>query len=270
MDKSIIVLGRGFLGKEFERAGFQAVDDYIHTDEASSRKYLDLMCKDHDVIINCIGITDVRWCQNPYNFSEVMFVNGMLPRVISKWCHDNGKKFVHISSGCIYGGDDNFYSYRESDVPMPKCVYSLTKYVGDLYCSPVDDIIIRPRLLFSDVKHKSNFLYRLQNFPSFVYDREDSLTATCTVVRTVEQLIKEDCSGIFNVAQKGKFSIYEIAKMLEIVEHPQKITMDELRLKEGVTLSNVVMDCSKANKFYTPINLIDSLFLCYSQLKDLG
>ena len=84
-----VVLGRGFLGQEFEAMGYEVWG----RDKIDFQRELDttLWCKDvwwrdafndYDVIINCIGQSNTRYCEEPKNFDEIMFINGMLDQMM--------------------------------------------------------------------------------------------------------------------------------------------------------------------------------------------
>jgi len=211
MANKVLVLGKGYLGKEFERHGFETWGKSKLTFQyplpAFPNNALEEI-RNYDVVVNCIGKSNTRWCEREDNLHEAMFVNSELPGLISEYCNRNGIRYVHISTGCLYG--DTVEPATESTHIAAHCRYTLTKWMGEILCNP-KDLIVRPRLYFSDVEDKNNLLCKLQKFRSFTGDKVDSVSSTSTIVGAVKELIQADQSGIFNVAQEGSASIAKIA-----------------------------------------------------------
>lgn len=247
----VLVLGRGFLGREFERRGFEVWGrdkfDYVNGITGIG---------DYDVIVNCIAKSGTRWCEDVRNFEEAFRVNASLPMALSHWCRENGRKFVHISTGCLYDRTDIVNT--EAEFVAAHCNYTLTKWAGELCLDRSRDLILRPRLLFDGSRQLKNFLFRLSGFSRFVADVEDSLTSTSTLVAAVDVLIRRDAVGVFNVAQEGSASIYQIAEWCGI-EPRQAISAAELRKVENIHLVNNRMSIDKLKGYYTPAKLFDEV-----------
>jgi dTDP-4-dehydrorhamnose reductase len=261
----MLVLGKGYLGKEFERHGIEVWGrDKFNVDFVTGKfnnKTLDDL-NEYDTVINCIGKSNTRWCEDPENFDEMIFVNGHLPKILSNHCKENNIKFVHISTGCLY--DDTTKVNTESDFISAHCNYTVSKWVGEKGCNKMD-LILRPRLYFSDTKDRNNLLCKLPRFKSFTGDKLDSLTCTSTIVGATKELVLANESGIFNVAQIGSATISNIAAWCGI---PISLvnTAEELRKREGIYLVNSVMDISKLLKYYKPLDIKTSIQLSYNEL----
>jgi len=267
MTTKILVLGSGYLGKEFERHGIETwnKDQFkVNYPECTFSGYgLDEL-KRYNVVVNCIGKSNTRWCEDRDNFKEALFVNGKLPRVLSSFCNKNNIKFVHISTGCLY--DDTTISNTEDSPISAHCNYTVSKWVGEYTCNANTDLIIRPRLLFSDVMDKNNLLCKLCKFQSYTGDKLDSFTSTSTVVGAVKELINAQQCGIFNVSQLGSATIARIANWCDL---PIKYvnTAEELRKREGVYLVNNVMSISKLIPFYKPLDIEAAIRVSYAELQ---
>ena len=123
--KDTIVLGRGFLGNEFQRQGYEVYSrrEFIWPCE------LDTLER-YNTIINCIGIADTRGCERAENWPRVMSVNTTLVGALSDYCQSHGKKLVHISTGCVYDQNNspqNEDSFTEKSLINPSNPYSATK-----------------------------------------------------------------------------------------------------------------------------------------------
>lgn len=267
MDK-IAVLGRGFLGKEFERHGFEVLGRDRFNIKLTDPENIILNLKNlekYDVIINCIGKSNTRWCEDKRNFNEALLINGTFVGLLSKFCSENDIKLVHISTGCLY--DDTTKENTEDDFLSAHCNYTATKWVGENLCNPKRDLILRPRLYFSDIPDRNNLLCKLPKFKSFTGDKLDSLTCTSTIVGATKALLEAGQVGVFNVAQKGSASISEVAKWCGLSGEPVN-TAHELRDREGLYLVNNVMDISKLLRYYTPIDIESAIRLSYAELNN--
>jgi len=93
--EKVIVLGHGFLGKTFEHYGYKVWDKKQFCMPMHDLSMLDRF----DVVINCMAKSNTRWCEQKENFAEASLVNGLVPQMLSDYCKQHGKRFVHISTG---------------------------------------------------------------------------------------------------------------------------------------------------------------------------
>lgn len=265
-NKRIIVLGKGFLGKEFERQGFEVWgrDQFnINGNEECGFIYNYLSKLDNfDIIINCIAKSNTRWCEDRANFPIAMFTNGLLPRWFSEYCDDTGKKFVHISTGCLY--DQVYKLQKETDSIVAHCNYTVTKWVGEQGCNPIRDLIVRPRLFFGDMKDKNNLLVKLPKYENHTCVR-NSLSCVSDVVGAIIALLTANQTGIFNIANMGTLSIEEIAKLIKLPKKPL-VSIKYLQEKQGLYLVNARMDITKLKQFYTMSSIEDAIIKCWKTL----
>lgn len=248
MNNKTVVLGRGFLGKEFERHGFEVWDRSKFRYPMGNLADLD----EYDTIINCIGCADTRFCEKKENWKLVWTVNASLVGCLSEYCKSKGKKFVHISTGCVY--DQNNSPQKENSFVSSHCKYVVSKLAAENFCSD-DDLVLRPRLYFSDIEDKNNLLTKLPNFDKHLTEI-NSYTSTRTIVEATQALLSYKQSGVFNVAQEGYATIEQICEFLNI---PQKPTLngEQLRQEQGLYLVNNILDVTKLKQFYDPRNVFE-------------
>lgn len=263
----VIVLGRGFLGKQFERNGFRVLGrrDFVFDKDVAGftpNSFTALNNIDsYDVIINTIGKANTRWCQEECNWEEVLSVNGFLPSHLSKFCRENGKKFVHISSGCVY--DKNNRPQTEDDSITSHVRYVVSKIVGEYGCDTSRDLILRPRLFFGDSYDANNLLCKLKKFSRHLTEI-NSFTSVQTIVEATESLLKNKQCGVYNVSNKGFTSIQQICNFLGLRGIP--ISGEDLRDLEGLHLVNSIMDTSKLESFYNPPEIFEEVGRCWDEL----
>ena len=259
-----IVLGKGFLGKKFEEAGFEVWGrdrfEMNYFDEGIC--YGDKL-RDLDVIINCMAKSNTRWCEKPENFHEALWSNGTIPRLLSGYCKANGKKFVHISTGCLYDSH-KWNQYGEEEKLTAHCNYTVSKWVGEQGCRPEHDLVIRPRLLFGDFQDRNNLLCKLPAFTRYV-DRFNSFSSVNVVVEAVTALLEHNQSGVFNVACDGAATVWTLAQWMGLEGQP--MTERHLHEAEGIFLVNNVMDLTKLKQFYMPPTLKDEVLRCWKAIQ---
>ena len=260
MKNRIVVLGNGFLGRKFAKRAFRVFGkDQFKLTPTYKR---DLNSLDpYDTVINCIGKSNTRWCEQPQNFDAALFSNGYLPGILSNYCKEHGKQFVHISTGCLY--DRNDRPQNETDFISAHCNYTVTKWIGEKKCND-QDLIIRPRLYFGDFPDKNNLLSKLPKFQNFLRET-NSYTSLDTIVDSINVLLLDQQSGVFNVACDGYASVREIADWLDLLGG--ETTQEELHKSEKLYLVNNIMDISKLKKHYEPPQLKKEILRCDALLK---
>lgn len=260
--EKIIVLGKGFLGKAFEKQGFEVwgKDKFTITRENCSDYFNLNKLNEYDTIINCIGKSNTRWCELEENNPEAMFSNKGVTKLLSYYCKSQGKKFVHISTGCLY--DNNQFPQPESTSSIYHCYYVKTKIEGESCCNP-RDLILRPRLYFGDFPDKNNLLCKIPKFDKLLTER-NSYTSVHVIIEATKALLDANQSGIFNVACDDYATVQKLGELMGI-KRPG-ITEKELHTQEKLFLVNNIMDLSKLKEFYSPKKLEYEVLRCWGEL----
>jgi len=248
-----IVLGKGFLGQTFESYGYNVFDKNQFNFTGNIKEFDKL--NDYDVIINCIGKSNTRWCELPENREEVLLSNFILPKELSNYCNKNNKKFVHMSTGCLY--DNTETENKETDFIAAHCFYTLSKWLGESACNKNTDLILRARLYFGSKINKNNLLCKIKNFKTFTYDKYDSFTSVELIVDATKILLDNNQTGIFNIAHEGCLTMKELATILHISGN--EISADALRKREKIYLVNNIMSIHKLKQFYQPSHIISAV-----------
>jgi dTDP-4-dehydrorhamnose reductase len=273
--KSIVVLGNGFLGETFKAHNFNVLgkDQFYIEPKNLYKDVYDMpeikQLYKYDIIINCIAKSNTRWCEKPENFEEALLINGILPQKLSDFCWSTNKKFVHISTGCLY--DNYLIPQAETDFTVTHCNYTVTKRVGEMGCDPKYDLILRPRLFFGTTENRNNLLCKLPKFERLVGHIEDSLTSTSVLVEAICALLKGEATGIFNVACSGYVSMHDIAKLLNL-DNAKNETLfpHELRQRENLYLVNNKMDITNLMMYYHPPKVTDEIVRCWNELHGMA
>jgi len=265
--KEILILGDGFLAQAFEREGYEIFSrkqnrlDVCSLATAGATLNKKLVLGKYKCVINCLGNSDTRDCENDLN--KALHINGTVPGYLSQICNWQHIKFLHISSGCVY--DNYTVPQKETDFIVAHCNYVISKIVGENNLNMKKDLCLRPRLLYGDFepKGRNNLLKKLKDFDKFTTEL-NSFTSVHTIVNAIPTLLESDCSGIFNISDVGNLSMSDIANEFCITHNI--IPIKELREKLGLYLVNSIMDTSKISKYFQAPNILDEMHRCWNKL----
>jgi dTDP-4-dehydrorhamnose reductase len=176
-------------------------------------------------VINCAAKTNLEWCQE--NKHETYCVNTVGAINLLKACQTSGAKLVHISSGCLFDGNKTISD--EETLPTPAVWYTRTKTWADEFITSYgyeNYLILRPRQLISAIAHPTNMLTKFARVEEFT-GIEDLNSITCIedFSDMIDHLLKIDARGIYNCANTGVISPYEIAcKIRDVLNSNLKVT----------------------------------------------
>lgn len=80
------------------------------------------------IVINCVGLVKQLAAAN--NPLDAVPINTLLPHRLAHLCHLAGSRLVHISTDCVFSGDQG--RYVESDFPDAKDLYGRSKLLGEV------------------------------------------------------------------------------------------------------------------------------------------
>lgn len=80
-----------------------------------------------DVVVNCIGI--VKQADAATDPVTAIRVNSLFPHEVAALCRERGKRFIHISTDCVFSGSRGAYS--EGDSPDAADLYGRSKLLGE-------------------------------------------------------------------------------------------------------------------------------------------
>lgn len=169
------------------------------------------------VVINTAAKINLEWCEE--NKDEANLVNVIGAINVAKACKSFNHHLVHVSSGCIFDGMETEKVYDENDTPTPACWYAITKSNADeklLSLNYEKITIVRPRQLISPVPNPTNMLTKFIGLKggNFI-DSKNSVTCIEDMKEMIDHLISKRSFGIFNLANSGTSSPYEIAMKIK-------------------------------------------------------
>ncbi len=245
-----IIIGNGKVASILKQKGDVTLThkDIEISDSGSVYRALAKQCAPGDVVINTAAKISLEWCEE--NKLEAFRVNAQGPLNIADACQRVGAKLVHISSGCVFDG--NHIPFREDTPPRPAAWYSRTKVWADeviMNHGIKDYLILRPRQMISPVPNATNMLTKfLEKKTLACIDEPNSITCIEDFKLMMEHLIKVGAQGIYNCANTGLVSPYDVAMALKAVDPTisvSKIGYEDYLKTIKVKRVNTVQDLTK-------------------------
>jgi dTDP-4-dehydrorhamnose reductase len=220
-----------------------------------------------ETVINCAAKTNLEYCQDRRD--DAYRVNTMGPINVLQACSDASIKFVHISSGCLFDGNDRVFD--EESEPDPKVWYTWTKKWADEFIIEFgyeNYLILRPRQLISAVANPSNVITKFLGkdyIPAI--DEDNSITCVEDFSHMIDHLVSNDHVGIFNTCNSGVVSPYDIAVKIKEVLKPslkvEKVDYEHLLSILPNRRVNTLLSIDKLIKTgYIPRTGVDALDWC--------
>jgi dTDP-4-dehydrorhamnose reductase len=203
-----------------------------------------------DVVINCAGKTgrpNVDWCEGHREETLRANVTGAL--VVLEECLKRGVYLVHLSSGCIYEGDNGGEGFGEDDPPNYRgSFYSRTKAWSDQILREFPALTLRPRLPFDGSLSERNLIVKLRRYRRVLVER-NSLTHLPDFLSAARQLIALRATGLFNVVNPGATSPYEIMERYRELVDPghefEPLSPEGLRSLTRAGRSNCILSTAR-------------------------
>jgi dTDP-4-dehydrorhamnose reductase len=228
---NVLIFGaKGSLGQQFlSLYPGAAAPDVDIADPVAVAKALDSVKP--DVVINAAGKTgrpNVDWCED--HKMETLHSNVTGPLVLLEECSKRGIYWVHLSSGCVYDGDNGGKGFSEDDPPnFFGSFYSRTKAWSEMALREFPLLILRLRMPFDGTTAPRNLITKLRGYAR-VLDVENSLTYLPDFLRAAGELIARRRMGTYNVVNEGAISPYRIMELYREMVDPSH-TFERLTLR---------------------------------------
>ena len=222
-------------------------------------------------VINTASKINLEWCEENQTKAESVNTHGAIN--VAKACQKFDLHLVHISSGCIFDGEESEKVYTEEDIPTPAAWYTKTKTMADvgiLDLSYEKVTIVRPRQLISAIANPTNMLTKFLSLDEGKFiTSKNSVTCIEDMGEMIQHLLDGKHYGIYNLANIGCLSPYEIAmelkKTLKNSLSVTPITYHEHLKNIKVKRVNTILDIRKLlSTGYTPRSAYDALQWCIS------
>lgn len=211
------------------------------------------------VFVNCagyIGRPNVDACELAK--ADCIEGNVLFPAMLSQLCADRGYQYVHISSGCIYGGYEK--DFTEEDAPnfdfQNGSFYSGTKALAEkvVLQNNANSYIFRLRIPFDEYASPRNYLTKLLSYDTLL-DAKNSLSHRADFAKYTMDLIEQKVPhGIYNITNKGSVTTKDVVELIKKYNLSNKDFkfFDDLESFGKETIaprSNCVLDTSKIEQY---------------------
>jgi dTDP-4-dehydrorhamnose reductase len=105
-----------------------------------------------DIIFNCSAILIN---ESNINKLQAVYINSFLPHLLADLLKDTNTKVIHLSTGGVFSGNDDFYF--EDSYLSPSTYYGITKAAGEFYNDK--DLVIRSDFWGPDNKRDGTGLF---------------------------------------------------------------------------------------------------------------
>ncbi len=203
-----------------------------------------------DIVINAAGKTgrpNIDWCED--HKEETMRTNVAGPLVLLEECGKRGIYWVHISSGCIYEGDNGGVGFTEEDAPnFSGSFYSRTKAWSEQMLKEFPILILRLRMPFDASTNERSLLMKLKKY-KIVLDQENSITYLPDFLEAARVLMEKRKTGIYNVVNPGAISPFRIMELYREIVDPthtfERLPLQKLSTVTKAGRSNCVLSTAK-------------------------
>lgn len=164
----------------------------------------------YDAIINAIGILNQDAEDNK---STAVLLNSYLPQFLSDTTKDMKTKIIHMSTDCVFSGKMGGYS--ETSFRDGETFYDRTKALGELENSK--DLTFRNSIIGPDMSENGIGLLnwfmkqdgQINGFTKAIWTG----VTTLTLAKAMEQALKENLTGLYNLVNNETISKYELLKL---------------------------------------------------------
>lgn len=187
----------------FEYANHNIIGDAFDT-EWFKQMVLD---GNYDVIINCIGLLNQVADSNP---SKAVYLNSYLPHLVCDTLKDKKTKFIHMSTDCVFAG--NTGPYFEKSLRDGATFYDRTKALGEVEDNKnltFRNSIIGPDMNLNGIGLFNWFMKQSGTISGYTGAMWTGVT-TLTLAKAMEQAIKEDLTGLYNLVNNESISKYDL------------------------------------------------------------
>jgi dTDP-4-dehydrorhamnose reductase len=185
------------------------------TDDAALARELDATRP--DLVLNCAAFHNVDACESEEETAARVNVRAV--KRLAEGCGTRGCKLVHFSTNYVFDGSAA-RAYVESDLPIPRSVYAITKLAGEhaaLAYAP-RSLVVRSAGLYGLAGSESkggNFVERMlararSGEPiRMVADQRLTPTFTGDLAAAVIEAVEAGAAGILHLTNAGECSWHE-------------------------------------------------------------
>lgn len=180
-------------------------------DAFETEKFLEmLVSEDYDAVINCIGLLNQVADNNP---SKAVYLNSYLPHFVADSLKEKKTKFIHMSTDCVFVG--NTGPYYEDSLRDGRTFYDRTKALGEI--EDGENLTFRNSIIGPDMNENGIGLFNwfmkqkgtICGYTGAIWTG----VTTLTLAKAMEQAMKENLSGLYNLVNNTSISKYDLLQL---------------------------------------------------------
>lgn len=164
----------------------------------------------YDAIINAIGILNQDAEDNK---SAAVLLNSYLPHLLSDTTKEMKTRVIHMSTDCVFSGKTGGYS--ETSFRDGESFYDRSKALGELENNK--DLTFRNSIIGPDMNESGIGLFnwfmkqdgQINGFTKAIWTG----VTTLTLAKAMEQALKENLTGVYNLVNNETINKYELLKL---------------------------------------------------------
>tara|TARA_X000000368_G_C23055502_1_gene723643 strand:- start:1024 stop:1926 length:903 start_codon:yes stop_codon:yes gene_type:complete len=163
------------------------------------------------IIINCIGIL-IEGSEKSY--AKATYINSNFPHLLSKLCYQINAKLIHISTDCVFSGNQG--SYTERDIPDSDTIYGKTKFAGEIIDK--NNVTLRTSIIGPELKSNGQglldwFLKEKNNEIDGYINAIWTGVTTLELSKIIKIIIDKKITGLYHISNNNKISKYKLLKI---------------------------------------------------------
>lgn len=188
----------------------------------------------YDAIINAIGILNQDAEDHK---SNAVLLNSYLPHFLSDTTKEMKTRVIHMSTDCVFSGKTGGYS--ETSFRDGETFYDRSKALGELENNK--DLTFRNSIIGPDMSERGIGLFnwfmkqegQINGFTKAIWTG----VTTLTLAKAMEQALKENLTGLYNLVNNETISKYELLKLFNKYMKDEQIEIlasDKLSLDKSL------------------------------------
>lgn len=200
----------------------------------------------YDAVINAIGILN-QDAEN--NKSNAVLLNSYLPHFLSEITKNLNTRIIHMSTDCVFSGDTG--GYTESSFRDGSTFYDRSKALGEIENNK--DLTFRNSIIGPDLDEKGiglfNWFMKQDNQIGGYTKAIWTGVTTLTLAKAMEQALKENLTGLYNLVNNETISKYELTELFNQYFKNNKI---EILRNDTVSMDKSLINNRKDFSFIVP------------------
>ncbi|WP_036227059.1 dTDP-4-dehydrorhamnose reductase family protein [Mesoflavibacter zeaxanthinifaciens] len=174
-----------------------------------------------DYVINAVGVL-IKGSQSASD--NAILINSYLPHFLERICFNQGSKFIHISTDCVFSGNGHG-GYKEDSFRDADDVYGRSKALGEI--NTKNSVTIRTSIIGPELKDNGEGLFHwfmsqdgeINGFTKVYW----SGVTTLELAHGIVTVLKNNITGIYHLTNNNKISKYDLLCLFKDIWKKEKI-----------------------------------------------